>query len=736
MNGVKSIIALVGVMGLIFSQVGWAEEKGVTKLEEIVVTATRTEKEAASAPGSVSVVTKKDMEKRNIKTVDEALNTISGVFNKRGKGMMDGLAYISLRGIPKGNRTLILFDGMPLHSAYTGGVMWGGLASEDVERIEVVKGPFSSLYGGYAMGGVVNVITRMPAKREFTLKTGYGSSWDRGEGLDDLRRFYLSYGDRIKDKLSLLISYGYKSTNGYPPDFNVQKTQPPQGIGGWSETTDQHGNRRYLIGDKGDNRWWDDSITLKADYDLSETSKIKASFMRTRQEYDYDEPHTYLRDGEGKPVYSYVSEKKSVKESSFLPGPGGREQNAYHLSYETEISMVKAKLSLGLIDGEESWYTSAGYTATRAGGPGKISETPSENYHAELQFTVPLFKRHLFTFGGSFRHGWADSEEFKLTQWHHEDSKTDLTYQAKGKDRTYAVFLQDEIMILENLTAYLGFRQDWWETYDGYVNQVGTAGYPKTYDSRDDACFSPKAALVYRPFEKTALRTSVGKAFRAPTIYELYKTWTSSATGVTYAGNVDLKPETTVSWDVGIEQGLWRGARAGITYFENYMDDLIYATRTGEKLYEKENVGKAEGKGIEAEVEQRFDKTLRLFANFTYNRAKVKENPAKPQTEGKRLTYLPERMFNIGGDFEKGAFSANLTGRYVDKIYTNDENRDRVSDVYGSYDSYFVADAKVSYRIAKWAQASLSVDNIFDRDYFYYYKTPGRTWFGELTLRF
>ena len=731
MKAVKTVVVLVGIMSVVFSQVGWAEEKGVTKLEEIVVTATRTEKELGAAPGSVSVVTKKDMEKRNIKAVDEALNTIPGVFNRRGKGMMDTLAHISLRGIPGQDRTLILLDGMPLHDAYTGGVVWGGRASEDVEKIEVVKGPFSSLYGGYAMGGVVNIITKMPEKREFTLKSGYGSSWDRGEGLDDLRRFYLSYGDKFKDKMSLFLSYGYKSTNGYPSDFNVQKAQPPAGITGWSYTTDREGSSRYLIGDKGDNKWWDDGITLKGGYDFSKTSKINLSFMRTRQEYNYDDPHTFLKDATGNKVWSYGS----VKESSFLGGAGGKEVDVYNLSYETEISMVKAKLSLGLLD-RESWYTSSGTTATRSGGSGKVSESPSESYNAELQFTVPVFKRHLLTFGGSFRHGSSDTEEFKLTNWGDEDSKADLAYQSKGKDRTYALFVQDEIMILENLTAYLGFRQDWWETYDGYANDVGKAGYPKTYDSRDESSFSPKAALVYKPFEKTALRTSAGKAFRPPTIYELYRTWTWTPTGVTWAGSVDLKPETTTSWDVGLEQGLWKGAKAGITYFENYMDDLIYTARSTPLLYEYKNVGKAEGKGIEAEVEQRFDKTLRLFANFTYNRAKVKENEAKPEIEGKRLTYVPERMFNMGGDFEKGAFSANLTGRYVDKVYADDENRDRVSDVYGSYDSYFVADAKVSYKITKWATASLSVDNIFDRDYFYYYKTPGRSWFTELTMRF
>ncbi|MEW6215226.1 MAG: TonB-dependent receptor [Nitrospirota bacterium] len=730
------ISSLLGL--LVVTSVALAEEKEKVKeekeieLEEIVVTATRTEKELEAAPGSVSVVTKEDMEKRNIKAVDEALNTIPGVFNRRGKGLMDTLAHISLRGIPKANRTLILLDGIPLHNAYTGDVMWGGLAPEGVEKIEVVKGPFSSLYGGYAMGGVVNIITKMPEKREFTFKSGYGSSWKRGEGLDDLRKFYLSYGDKFKDKLGIFLSYGYKATNGYPSDFNVQKTQPSSGITGYSVTTDNQGNTRYLIGDKGDNRWWDDNITIKTGYDFSKTSKITLSFLGTRYEYNYDEPHTYLRDADGNPVWSYGS----VKESSFLSGSGGREQNVYNVSYETEISTLKAKLSLGLVDKEKNWYTSPGSTATSSGGSGKVSETPSEGYNAELQFTVPIFNRHILTFGGSFRHNWADTEEHELTDWKDEESKTNLTYQSKGKDRTYALFVQDEIMILDNLTAYLGFRQDWWETYDGYVNQVGTAGYPISYISRDASSFSPKAALVFRPFEKTTLRTSIGKAFRPPTVYDLYRTWTYTATGKTYAGNPDLKPETTKSWDIGVEQGLWKGAKAGITYFENYMDNLIYLASTTEELYEYKNIARAEGRGVELEIEQRFDKWLRLFANFTYNNAKIEENPAKPETEGKRLTYLPERMFNVGGDFEKGPFSINLTGRYVSKIYSNDENKDTVNNVYGSYDPYFVTDAKVSYKITKWVTASLLVDNIFDSDYFYYYKTPGRTWFGELTMRF
>ncbi|HCC68633.1 MAG TPA: TonB-dependent receptor [Nitrospiraceae bacterium] len=707
----------------------FAEEKPIF-LEEIVVTATRTEKELETAPGSVSVITKEDIEKRHVTNIDELVNTVSGVFNLTWPHAME--PSVTLRGFPGQSRTLLMVDGVAMNNAYTGGVQFRGVLSpEDIERIEIVKGPFSSLYGGYAMGGVVNIITKMPEKREFVLKSGYGSAWERGDAMDDVRKFYLSYGDKFKDRLSLFLSYGYKATGGYPSDLNVQRSQPGVGITGWSRTTDNQGATRYLIGDKGDNRGWDDGITIKAGYDLSKISKINLSFIRSRYEWNYDEPHTYLRDAAGNDVWSY----STVRESSFLSGAGGRIQNIYSLSYETEFSPVKAKISLGIIDQENSWFVTPGLTATRFGGPGKVTETPSRNYNADIQFTLPVLNNHILTFGGSFRHGEADSKEYNLTNWRDEKSKTNLSYQSKGKDRTYALFLQDEIVIFNNLTAFIGFRHDWWETYNGYVNQIGTAGYPKSYPSRSASAFSPRAALVYKPFEKTTLRISAGKAFRPPTVYELYRTWTTRR-GITFAGNPILNPETTTSWDLGIEQGLWKGAKVMATYFENYMEDLIYRKTVSPTLRKLINAGKAESRGVELETEQRFDKWLRLFANFTYTDAKVKENPAKPETVGKRLTQVPERMFNTGAEFEKGAFSAALIGRYVSKRYSDDENRDVVNNVFTSYDPYFVADAKVSYKITKFAVVSLSVNNIFDRDYFAFYKAPGRSWFGEITARF
>jgi iron complex outermembrane receptor protein len=722
--------------------------KKAEELPEVVVTATRVETPVEFAPASVNVVTKERIELKGPKTIDEALNDLPGVFIRRGKGLMDVMFSLTLRGIPDQKRTLILMDGVVLNNPYAGSFKIGGYYPEDLERVEVVKGPFSSLYGGYAMGGVVQFITKMPEKREFTLKAGYGSSWERGEAMDDLRRVYVSYGDKLWNKFSIFLSYGRQDTNGYPTDFNVREISPPAGITGYEETYTREGTRAYLIGDKGDNRWWDDGITIKAQYEFTKDTKLRLSFMRNRYEYNYDDPHTYLFNATtGAPVWSYRVGNNTVYENTFLPGGGGRTQNTYALNFETKLFKdLLMKINLSYFDTEKDWYVQTLSGATRSGcGPdptrcGYVSNTLADAYMADIHFSLPIFSNQILTFGGSFRREYADIKEKYLRNWKDEDSTTTLKYESKGKARTYALFVQDEIMLLNNLTAYIGFRKDFWKTYDGYVidlNVNGTpkAGYPKEYPSKSASSFSPKVSLVYKPFETTSLRGSIGKAFRPPTVYELYRTWTTSS-GTTYAGNPQLDPETVVSWDIGIEQKLWKGAKVSLTYFENYMKDLIYRKTVTSNYRELVNVGKAESRGVEFDFEQRFDKWLRFFVNFTYTHSEIKENKANPITEGKRLTYTPLWRANVGLEFERSKFQGYIIGRYVDKWYNNDDNSDKKTYVYGSYDAYFVVDGRISYQLTKFSKLSFEVNNIFDKKYYQYYKAPGRQWFVELSLKF
>ncbi len=717
------IAMIFGLLILLFSpSVGTALEE--VELEEVVVTATRTEKLRAEAPASVSVVTKEEVERRNIQALDQAVNLLPGVYNKRDKGLMTTTAHVAIRGIPGGQRTMVILDGLPLNSPYTGGVDWEGLIPEGIERIEVARGPFSSLYGGHAMGGVVNIITRMPERRELTLKGGYGSH--------DLWSGYASYGDRWKG-WRLLASYGYKSTEGYRSyPVVVSSRYVPSGTVGAIPTTDPQGNPRFIIGDKGKNGCWQDAASFKVSYEFTPGTEVRFSFMRVRHHYDYDDPRTYLRDATtGEPVW----EGGRLKEYRFLGGEGLDVRDYFTLSLEAgDLWGASVKFTAGALMDEEDWWISPKSGATVAGeGPGEINETDSLGLYADLQISLPLGERHLLTGGVSFRHGEAETEKHRLSDWTDEDSKTELLYKSRGKDIAFALFLQDEISILPTLTAYCGARFDWWRTYDGMSNEIGGTGY-REYDSRDSWAISPKLSLVWRPLEKTTVRGSIGRAFRPPSIYELYRTW--SSWGRVYEGNPDLDPEMVTSLEVGVEQGLWKGSSFKFSFFYNWMDDLIYITEIEPRRYRKVNAGKAESKGVEVEFEQRVGKYLRLFANYTYTLAKVMDNPAKPEIEGKRLTHIPKNMANLGGELTYGPFGLTVTGRYVSKRYGKDDNSDTVDEVFRSWDPFFVVDAKVSWKPFEWATVSLSVDNLFDEDYYSYYKAPGRTFFGEITLKF
>ena len=736
----------------------FAEEKEEAKLEEIVVTATRVEIPVESAPASVNVVTKKEMEKRDIKTLDDVINELPGVYVQRARVVLDTPTdAISLRGIPGFRRNLVMVDGVPLNGPQGGELKLGGFRFEDIERIEVVKGPFSALYGGLAIGGVVNIISALPEKREITFKTGYGSSFNRGEALDDLRKVYFSYGDKIKN-LSFFVSYGHQATNGFPGNLVRVRAQPPSWVSGWKYTTTSEGDPRWIVGDSGDHKGWNQSFTLRMGYKFNENTNLRFSLMRIWGSSSYDDPHTYLKDPAGNPVWQYFvggPRPNVLNEANFLAGKIAKDYTVYSLNFETKVKEAKVKMTLGLLDQDDYLFTTPcvgtltecnmNDYATRAGGPGTTHNTPAKNYVADLQVTLPIslntayFNNHILTFGASYKRAEAETKQYKLSNWKDENSKTSLMYESEGKDRIFALFIQDEIPVTQKLTLYIGARQDWWEAFDGYENYVGKPQYPKEYKDRSESSFNPKFSFVYNFSEKTVLRSSVGRAFRPPMLFELYRSF-MSPTSFTY-GNPNLKTEKCWSWDLGIRHSFWEGNKIEISYFENYLKDLIYSRTTGQYIgtravVETVNAGKAEVKGVEFSIEQKFGKYIRTFTNLTWNDARIKDNPANPRSEGKRLTRIPETMFNVGLEVEKGPISASLVGRYRSKVYGDDENKDRKEGVMGSYDSYFIADAKLAYKIFKNASLSLSVDNLFDKKYYYFYLEPRRSWFLEVSYKF
>ncbi|HOI41769.1 MAG TPA: TonB-dependent receptor, partial [Elusimicrobiales bacterium] len=408
--------------------------------------------------------------------------------------------------------------------------------------------------------------------------------------------------------------------------------------------------------------------------------------------------------------------------------------NSFSSGYERWGEGLGLRLSFGLIDTDRSWFiTPTAASATRAGGPGKIADTPAFSHNSEAQIKLPeLLNGHSFTAGASWRFSRAATEERSLADWLLPDQKGAMTYMSSGKNADLGLYLQDEIALRRNLTAWLSLRGDRWRTYDGMADQPGTAGYPRSYADRSDSALSPKVSLVWSPFPGTRLRSSAGRSFRAPTVYELYRTWTSGS--ITYSGNPVLKPETVVSWEAGLEQRLWWGAKVGAVYFENRMKDFIYRYATGsDRLYA--NAGRAFGKGWELEAEQIINGGARLYANLTLNDARIRENSAAPSSVGKKLTFLPKKLWSFGGEARVGRLTLSGSGRYVGKRWTTDANTDTVDGVFGSREPYFTADAKAAYKLTESASLSLASYNVFDKKYYDYYLAPGRSWFAEFTCK-
>ncbi|MEK7274281.1 MAG: TonB-dependent receptor plug domain-containing protein [Candidatus Desantisbacteria bacterium] len=201
--------------------IGFAQQQGtvtrIVELGEVVVTATKVEQRIGDLPVSASVVTRDEMEKKaRVTFVDEVLKYEAGVSQKRGK-FADTMNRVTLRGFSGGQRTLVLLDGMPMNDAYSGGTDVSNLPIGDIERIEVVKGPFSSLYGGEAMGGVINIITQTPKKESFEFKSSASAY--------NTYCHILNYGNKLGN-LSFSLNLEKRASEGDRTDLVTKSVTP------------------------------------------------------------------------------------------------------------------------------------------------------------------------------------------------------------------------------------------------------------------------------------------------------------------------------------------------------------------------------------------------------------------------------------------------------------------------------------------------------------------------------
>ena len=636
------------------------------------------------------------------------------------------LNQITLRGIPGYYRTGVMVDGVSINNAFSGGVNMSIVPIDDIKQIEVVPGPFSSLYGGAGMSGVVNIITKVPEKREILIKGEGGSH--------NFKSLDLGFRDKLSDALGISLSYGHKESDGY---VNEYVTKTPSGAGGtvvtgWEKTTTSTGTTTYIIGDKGKEAWEQDNYGAKLYLKFSPVSKLilDASYL-TLQNKD-GQGNSYLS-AAGIPFVSGSAsidgKRSTINATDFLSATNGEDTTRYVAKYETQITNdVNLKANLSYQD-NQYWYTSITSHATNTSGDGKLSDIPAKKIDGEVQISFPVGSNQYLVAGLSANDSSLNKKVYSLANWREKDNTGSVGDWADGYSQSMAVYAQDEIAISDKLTVYGGARYDRWST-DGtiYINSILT-----NYDTRTSSAISPKASAVYKLDQGTIIKGAIGKAFRAPNLSDMYSTY---GTTTIYWSNPDLKPEKVTTAEIGAEHEFRTGTLLRATYYRSDISDLIYSTTSGANRY-KFNAGTAETEGIDLEARQKLLGGLTAFVNATFVSSTITENTVRPTSVGKQIPLQAEKMANIGLEGSRGPWAGSIIGTYVGKMYSSDDNSDIYNNVPGSYAPYFVARAKVSYKVDKSLTASLSVNNLFDRDYFVgSSKADGRSFYLGLGFKY
>lgn len=687
----RSLYGALLVVAFLFSQQAYAEEQ---TLSEVIVTATKTKQEKNEAPASVEVVTGKELKEKNQTYVDQSFRKLPGVFIDRKDGvagMSDTFASVYLRGMPNASETLVLMNGQPMNN-YEGKVQWWSIPMENIDRVEVVKGPFSSLYGGGAMGGVVNIITKADASL-VSATYGYGSF--------NSQLMSAAHGFKVGD-----FTYSITART-------LEMDDPERMSTTWNAGTNNipitaaDGTTSYI---QGYTKEKVKTSALSANMTWDMTTESALDLRLTHAEYKLDPDATVNYDG------NYLSD--SYREHA---------TNTCGVSYRNaDLENVEILFNAGLTDNYKDLYI--------WNNNSQDSVRPNSHYNAGLQSNFTL-GRHILSLGTDWNQGRMSTVDEGSTTASTDDKTS------KGKLRTLGLFAQDQWSIIQQVTLYTSARYDHWKAYDAATNS-SMYGTPIDESSNTDDHVSPKVSLVYCPDKLTAIRASAGEAFRGPSLWEAFRY--ARGNRFTSIPNPDLKPEIVRSYEVGATRNIFTYFDLGATYFVNRFEDMIYdvyipdvdGDGRDDKMYD--NVGKAKSRGYELTFGFKPVKEVSIYANHTRIITRIEDvdnDDLADDIEGKMFTRIPKYTYNIGANVEYGPVFSNVEARYVGDRYYYDDNRDTLDHTINGYDKYAVMDITLGFRF-KYFELTSAVYNVFDREYWEYNgETEGRTYFLTATAK-
>lgn len=608
----RKLIALAGV-GLSWSVSVPAQTPAYQILDQIVVTGTKTERRVADAPVKTEVVNSERMESLHMNDASEAVSQMPAVSLQGLRGRAGQSAVI--QGLGEGH-VLVLVDGVPLMQESATGFDLSQLGIEDIERIEVVKGGASALYGSHAMGGVIHILTKRPGQK---------FKWSA-----DVRRGFYPSSVRLP---------------GQPPPTDIKLSA----AGRTGSGEDSGLGYRIALASRNEGAVDMDKSTITEDG--SHVQKYNGSLLLQKK----FESGLNL-EGE----YSgYTEDVTSVSAKSVpLVGFARRENTSRVVNQKVRLGADKHLTKTGKLTGFASYEQTRDWLSLDDDPETDYGENRKqarlEGWRGEVQWDELYFENHQITGGLVY-----------LQQFLNQTGETKMGPGApvetlevdRKRESSVEAYLQDDMI------------------YDRYEI---TPGVRAQHNGGFGAQLTPKIGVRYTPVSNESyewnLRASVAGGYRVPSLKErFYVLDHRSIANYIVTGNADLKPEKALSYQLGAEWIRKDRASVHVNFFRNDISDLIETAEiedgTSAQFFQYQNFARARTQGVELGAGYRLGSALSVEHDYTYTDPK---NLTNSQVLPFRPFHLARTMLTYTVLDKKLALS--LIGKYRGSEYTDEAN--------------------------------------------------------------
>ncbi|HWC20263.1 MAG TPA: TonB-dependent receptor [Terriglobales bacterium] len=642
---------------------------------EIDVTASRTALPLSQTPASVHMVNAEQILSSGALEVDDVLRQVAGfdLFRRNSSRTANPTTQgVSLRGMGSSgaSRAVVLLDGVPATDPFGGWMNWSQIPRAAVENVEMLRGGASDLYGGEALSGAVQLLTKTPEATDLDLDISYGNQTTPNLS---------GYMGHAFGKWLASGAGEYFTTNGYIP------VQPSQ-----RGAVDNAASSLHRNGE------------LQLQRQLSQRSRF---FMRGSGYDDSRHNGTIIEVNRTRAWQAAMGFDWSGAADDLLEvrGFGGTED--YHQTFATVAANRNSE------------------TLAR------VQQVPSRQWGLSAQYLRPIARSHTLLGGVDFAHitGESDDEIFTLGQ-------PSSLVNAGGLDRSTGVFLEDIARLTRRWLVTGIFRFDDWQTVSG-ISRTTTLPSRQVsltqFQDRSETAFNPKLATHYQINDGIALRASVYRSFRSPTLNELYRSFRLG--NILTLANQQLRAERLTGWEAGPTEKLFHGKLnlAQAFFWADVNRPILSVTQTVTAALitrQRQNLGSTRALGFEVQADWAAMRSVDLAGQYQFVDAHVTSYPANPQLVGLRVPEVARHEFTFQARYSNPrVLTLAVQGRTTSSVFDDDLNT-------LTLDSYFKMDAFVSRRINALLDVYAAGENLLNQ-HFMVARTPVVTLGSPLVAR-